>query len=268
MPTLLPKPAELLPNPRPRRARPRPPEQPTDDLVRAARAGDGDATGELYRRTWRQACRVASGFCRPDDADDAAAEGLARALCRLEQLRDPASAEAWLLQCVVRAAVDQSRQRQRHRALGVMASIAGQPAATVESADEAAMGMLERGTMAAAIADLPPAGRRLLLLRYATSTPLRTLASAWQVPEGTLRRQCVEARRHAGQRYLYRQLRPVTDQACARVTNLLCREPYHRPGPRLRRQAVEHLRRCSGCRDRQRELASLLRELGHRLPPG
>ncbi|MGH9126757.1 MAG: RNA polymerase sigma factor [Acidimicrobiales bacterium] len=268
MQTLLASPAEFDPDQRPRRARWRPLEQPTDDLVRAARAGDSDAAGELYRRTWTRARRVATGFCRPDDADDAAAEGLSRALLRLEQLRDPASAEAWLLRCVVRAAIDQSRQLQRHQTLRARAVAVGLASATVEAADEAAMETLDRATMAAAIDDLPPPARRLLLERYGSAIPLRTLASAWQVPEGTIRRQCVDARRHAGQRYLYRQLRPVTDQACARVTNLLCREPYHRPGPRLRRHTIEHLRRCSACRDRQRELACVLRELRYRTPPG
>ena len=267
MPTLAPTPPFPLPTPSTSGARRRPGDCSTDELVRAARAGDSDAAGELYRRTWRCARRVAGSFCRAADADDAVAEGLSRALLRLHQLRDPASAESWLLRSVVRAAIDGSRQHRRQRILGARATFDGQAFATVEPADEAALGAFEREAMAAALAELPAAQRRLLQLRYASGTEVRTIASTSGTPEGTVRRQCVEARRLAGQRFLYHHLRPATDRDCARVTNLLCREPYRRPGPRLRRQATEHLRRCSACRDRQRELSCLLRELGYRRQP-
>jgi hypothetical protein len=83
---------------------------------------------------------------------------------------------------------------------------------------------------------------------------------------GTVSRKCVEARRLAGQRFLGRHLRPAGGD-CAPVAEVLCRQPYRRPSARVRRRTHEHLGRCRACRERQAELAAVLREVGGRPPP-
>lgn len=237
---------------------------PPEELAIAARAGDVDAAGELYRRTRGRARRAAMAYCRADDADDAVAEGLSRALRRLGQLRNPAAVEGWLVRCVVRAAADLARHRRRQQdAEASLFAVAG-PEATVESVAERVMASFERQSMGDAIVGLPPGQRRLLLLRYAADLSVDEIARCLGRPPGTVRRQCVQARRAAGQRFLYLQLRPASAAVCRRVTDNLCRLPYRMPAPRLRRKVSEHLRSCSACRQRQQELQRLITELGYR----
>ncbi len=237
---------------------------PSSELATAAGSGDEEAAGELYRRTQSRARRVACGFCGDADADDAVAEGLFTALRRIGQLRDPAAVEAWMLRCVVRCAIDLARQRRRQAPTeGVAALQDAGPWISGPSAAETAMLALERHSMAEVVQEIPPHLRFLLYLRYEAGLSVQHIASAFGKPPGTVRRQCVEARRSAGQRFLCRHLRPAAGQ-CAVVTAHLCAEPYRRLGARTRRQTTEHLRVCRACRERQAELTTVLTELGFR----
>jgi RNA polymerase sigma factor (sigma-70 family) len=241
------------------------PSRPSSELAVAARAGDTDAAGELYRRTHARARRAALAFCHEADADDAVAEGLSRALHRIDQLADPAAVEGWMVRCVVRAAVDMSRQRQRQRPSGDLAALTERALPASESAADGALAIAERAMMAAAVAELQPRLRLLLHLRYEAGLSVAEVAVALGRPAGTVRRQCVEARRVAGQRFLSRHLRPAQG-LCAHVSALLCQEPYRPLSIRTRRQTVDHLRRCEACRARKAEVATVLSELGYRGP--
>ncbi|MDQ6616807.1 MAG: sigma-70 family RNA polymerase sigma factor, partial [Actinomycetota bacterium] len=218
------------------------------------------AAGELFRRTRSRARRAACAFCCDGDADDAVAEGLTRALRRIGELRDPAAVEAWMVRCVVRSAIDLSRQRRRQPPVEPMDALVDATWAG-ESAAERALSILECDSMAEVVRELQPALRLLLYLRYDAGLSVQHIAVALGKPAGTIRRQCVEARRLAGQRFLGRHLRPAVG-TCARVTEMLCREPYRRPANRVRSRASEHLRGCRACQDRQAELAAVLTELG------
>jgi RNA polymerase sigma factor (sigma-70 family) len=239
------------------------PSRSSAELALAARAGDSDAAGELYRRTQARARRAALAFCHEADADDAVAEGLSRALHRIDQLADPAAVEGWMVRCVVRAAVDISRQRQRQRPSGDVTLLTERALPAGESAADRALASVDRAAMAAAVADLQPGLRLLLHLRYEAGLTVAEVAVVLGRPEGTVRRQCVEARRVAGQRFLSRHLRPAQG-LCAHVSALLCQEPYRPLSTRSRRQAFDHLRRCGACRARKAEVESVLSELGYR----
>jgi RNA polymerase sigma factor (sigma-70 family) len=236
---------------------------PPADLAVAAQSGDMEAAGELYRRVRTRARRAACAFCVEVDADDAVAEGLSVALRRIDQLRDPAAVEGWMIRCVVRSAIDLARQRQRQPPVDAVESRIGGSCPTTESAAERAMAILECNQMGDVVRGLHPGLRLLLYLRYEAGLSVQHIALALGKPPGTVRRQCADARRIAGQRFLSHQLRPAVG-ACAEVTASLCQEPYRRPGTRVRRRTGEHLRRCPACRDRQTELATMLSELGYR----
>lgn len=235
----------------------------SEDLAAAARAGDDDAAGELYRRVRSRARRAARAFCAESDADDAVAEGLSTALRRICQLRDPAAVEAWMVRCVVRCAIDISRRRQRRPSTDPLEAIGECRLPTDASAADVALLAIERDSMAAVVRALHPRARLLLYLRYDAGLSIQHIAAALGKPQGTIRRQCLEARRLAAARFLSGHLRPTVG-TCAGVTAQLCREPYRRPGARVRRRTTEHLRRCRACRDRAAELGSVLAELGHR----
>jgi len=176
-----------------------------------------------------------------------------------------------MVRCVVRAAIDLSRQRQRWVAVDVLSIDArGEFVApsylSVESAAEGALLTFEQAAMAHAVEEVEPGLQLLLRLRYESGLSVEGIAEALGRPAGTVRRQCVEARRRAGQRFLYHHLRPASG-ACVPATRYLCQEPYRRPAHRARRQATEHLSRCRACRERQAELAAVLSELGFRRSP-
>ena len=235
-------------------------------LAVAAQGGDAEAAGELFRRVQGRARQAAMAFCVDSDADDAVAEGLSRALQRIGQLRDAEAVEGWLLRCVVRAAIDLSRQRRRQSPTDAMAELLDLTAAG-ESAAERALEGVDRHAMAEAVQELPSEQRLLLFLRYHAGLSVLHIAAVLGRPAGTVRRQCLEARRAAGQRFLGQQLRPAGG-ACAQATAALCRQPYEKPGARVRRRTSEHLGRCAGCRARRAELDAVLQELGCRRPSG
>ena len=85
-----------------------------DALARAARAGDRDAFGELYRRH-APAVRTAirDNVRDPEDQLDVLQETFARALSRLDTLTRPCQFRAWALQIARHAAIDHRRRRQR-----------------------------------------------------------------------------------------------------------------------------------------------------------
>jgi predicted RNA polymerase sigma factor len=169
-----------------------------------------------------------------------------------------------MIRCVVRAAVDLARRRQRLRLTPSddVDALLERSRPADESAAEGALMLLDRAMVADAVGELPPGPRQLLALRYEAGLSVAHIAVALGRPPGTVRRQCVEARHLAGQRFLARHLRPAIG-VCARMSNVICQEPYRLPSLRARRQAVEHLRRCRPCRDRKAEVAALLRELGY-----
>jgi RNA polymerase sigma-70 factor (ECF subfamily) len=240
--------------------------QSSAQLAVAAQWGAAEAAGELYLRTRTRARRTALAFCHDADADDAVSEGLTRALRRIGQLRDPAAVESWMLRCVVRAAVDLARLRYRQTPTDAVERLTESAMPAGESAAETAIGMLERDAIAAAVDELRPDLRLLLYLRYEAHLSVQHIASALGRPVGTVRRQCVEARRMAGKQFLCRHLRPGMGD-CARVTDVLCQQHYRRPGTRVRRRTTEHLRWCRACRDRQSEVSAVLTELGFRGGP-
>jgi len=233
------------------------------ELVAAARSGDDGAAGELYRRTARRARAAARCFCADADADDAVADGLSRALSRLDQLSDPSAVEAWMIRCAVRAAVDLSRHRQRQSPTGSVEALRQCVLPSVESAADTALTVLDRGAVAMVLRDLPPDDRLLLQLRYHAGFSVRQIAETLGRPDGTVRRQCAEARSMIGQRYLGHQLRPSAGP-CAPIADLMCRAAYRRLSDHSRRRIDQHLRRCRACRDRRRELAELLSEMRRR----
>src|SRR6185437_7644688 len=73
--------------------------QPADDrrLIRAARRGDRDAAGELFRRHWPAAWRAAYGVTgRRAMADDIAADAFERAFAALDRFDERRPFVPWL----------------------------------------------------------------------------------------------------------------------------------------------------------------------------
>jgi RNA polymerase sigma-70 factor (ECF subfamily) len=138
------------------------------EVIRRARAGDGEAFGELYRRFSRRAL----GLCfhllgQREDAEDATAEVFMRLRTALVHYDDSRPFRPWLTGVVVKHCLDRLRRRRRERRLfesdpeGSVPDVepAGSPLASLLAEER-------RATLDAAIATLPESQRVPLVLRY------------------------------------------------------------------------------------------------------
>jgi RNA polymerase sigma-70 factor, ECF subfamily len=235
-------------------------------LALDARDGDREALAELYRRAWPRAL-AAVRTCRGwDEAEDAVAEGFARALDRLDQIREPGAVEAWLTRSALRASVDLARRRRRTQPGGSAAELPVTRGPHAESAAERALMRLEGAAMATSVLQLPDELRRLIQLRYGEGLSVQEIAGLLSVPEGTVRRRCFDASKLLRQRFLRLHLRPAEGE-CAAVTDQLCRAACGPLSALGHRRIEQHLRGCTGCRDRQAELAVAVTQRASRARP-
>jgi RNA polymerase sigma-70 factor (ECF subfamily) len=228
-----------------------------DALAEAAKGGDREAVGELYRRIVSRARRTAAARCDPPDVDDAVSDGFIRALASFEQLRDPAAVERWIMRCISRAAIDLSRRRARLRPCGAAPDLDLERVASSPSAADGALAAIDRLLVRRAVAELPERHRHLLRLRFHDGLSVREIAARSGTPEGTLRRRSMEAARLLEQTLLRSLLTPASGP-CAPITELLCRGARRELPVRSTRKVAAHLRRCPGCAARRDELGELL----------
>jgi RNA polymerase sigma-70 factor (ECF subfamily) len=231
-------------------------------LAHAAQDGDPEALAELFRRVVPKARRVAASYCSRSDLDDAVAEGFARALTRLAQLREPGAVEAWIVRCVVRAATDLARRHSRQLLGGSAADLETRQAHDVRlrplesSAADGALSAIDRLSVKRALARLPEGYRQLLWLRFHAGLSVKDIAQWLSLPEGTARRRCFEATRLLEEQYLIDQLCPASGD-CVQMTALMCRSVRRPLGPTTSRRLDAHLLRCRECRARRKALDEL-----------
>lgn len=161
---------------RPRRARPR-----TDSaLVRSVQAGDEVALGELFRRHWHAAHRAAWLITHdPQAAEDVAQEAFLAALRRIDRFDRHRPFAPWLHRIVVNRAIDSSRARiSRREDVGTGDRIEPQGA----SSDP---GRLDDG-LVRALAELTPEQRAVVVLRHLLGFTPGEIASALDLPRGTV----------------------------------------------------------------------------------
>jgi RNA polymerase sigma-70 factor, ECF subfamily len=231
-------------------------------LAHAAQAGDREALAGLFRRVAPKARRVARSYCSRSDLDDAVAEGFARAVSRLDQLREPGAVEAWIIRCVIRAASDLARRHTRQLLGGSAADLEQRQVYPVhislvqQSAADGAISAIDRLAVKRALARLPEGHRQVLWLRFHAGLSVKDIAQWLSLPEGTARRRCFEATRLLEERYLIDQLCPASG-ACAQMTAFMCRSVRRPLGPTTRRRLEAHLLMCPACRSRRTALDEL-----------
>jgi len=133
--------------------------------------------------------RLAYGWCRdPHTADDLVQDSLERALTRLSNLRDQERLEVWLVRIMHNRHLDLIRARRDHDPIEDAGLAAG---ATPESETE--QEQLARRTRAA-VAQLPPDHRHVLLLVDLQEFTYAEAAAALGVPIGTVMSRLSRAR--------------------------------------------------------------------------
>src|SRR5256885_6164296 len=160
------------------------PEQDEAALVARVRAGDRAAFGVLAERYAGVARRVARAVLGdPDDADDAAQDGLLSALVKLDQYDPRRPFGPWLLRIVANAATDRRRRRKVRRVEQLdPALVAGgaRPDATTE----------QRALSERLLAALPPLSHRRRvagLLFFAGGYSPAQIPGILRLPRGALR---------------------------------------------------------------------------------
>src|SRR5881396_1725169 len=162
------------------------------DLVARALAGDRAAFGLLVERYAGVARRVARAVLGdPDDADDAAQDGLLSALVKLEQYDPRRPFGPWLLRIVANAATDRRRRRKVRQAEPLDPALAaGGPRPDTVAERRELSEQLRR-----ALAELPERRRIAVVLFDVEGYAHAEIAHILGIPEGTVRSEVFHARR-------------------------------------------------------------------------
>lgn len=162
----------------------------TRELVRRARAGDAQAFEALVRGHYRAAYATALALTgTPMDAEDVVQDGFIRALEHLDEC-DPDRFGPWLLS-IVRNRAHNVRDRERVRAAE---PVDGVQVAGRSRADRRAERAELRGALEAALADLPPVQREVVLLHDLEGWKHREIAEALEISEVMARQHLFKAR--------------------------------------------------------------------------
>ncbi len=166
-------------------------EEPTENVVRAAAAGDPIAFERLVRHYEPHVRRFLAHFLGDATlAEDVAQEAFVRVYRGLPGFGFRSSFSTWLFQVARNAALDALRSRQRRDRLAeaVTPARAEEVAARTAAPDGAA-------EVAAALASLPAAPREALLLVEVYGLTYREAATVLGTAEGTVKSRVFAARR-------------------------------------------------------------------------
>ena len=169
-----------------------------ESLISLARLGDRLAQGELFRRHWGEAYRVAYRLLGNDqDAQDATQECMIKALAHLENFDGRSRFRTWLLRIVTNAAFDSGRRRKRRAtlSLGTAESDSGRFEPSVE--DDPALALKRRDlrkTLDDALGKIPPKPRATFVLFAEAGLSYEEIAEVQEIPIGTVMSRIYNAR--------------------------------------------------------------------------
>ncbi len=160
-------------------------------LVAAARAGDQTAFATLVRRYQGIVFAVAYRLLGDRDAaEDVTQEAFVRAYFSLDRLRGD-NFRAWVLRIASNAALDQLRAAGRRRQVPLELAPERPVEPTVSSAVEH-LGLVE--ALEAALAQLPPEQRAVVVLADVEGLPNDEVATILALPVGTVKSRLARAR--------------------------------------------------------------------------
>ncbi|HEX6026127.1 MAG TPA: RNA polymerase sigma factor [Solirubrobacter sp.] len=147
-------------------------------LVRSAQRGDGEAIDELFRRHWPAVHRAAWLVVHDAAAaEDIAQEAFLSALRALDRFDRRRPLGPWLHRIVVNRAIDFSRARAlRHETAGEALPEAAAPDSARDVGDD----------IVAALADLGPEHRAVVVLRHLLGYTPGEIAAMLELPRGTV----------------------------------------------------------------------------------
>jgi RNA polymerase sigma-70 factor (ECF subfamily) len=158
------------------------------ELVEAAQRGNREAFAELVRSHHRRAYAVARAIVLDHhDAEDAVQDGFLHAYRALARFRTGEPFGAWVHRIVANAALDLQRRRKVRRTSVLLDSVA-LPFRDPAESDEL------RRRLAAALAELPPRQRAVIVLHDVEGFRHAEIGDMLGIPEGTARSDLHHAR--------------------------------------------------------------------------
>ena len=158
-----------------------------DELIRRAKAGEGEAYAVLVRRHQQVAFRTAYAVCGDAaEAEDATQEAFVKAYRTLGRFRAGEPWRPWLLQIVANEARNRRRSEGRRRHLVTRVGHSG-AATEAPPPDVAVLLRDERSALARAIARLDPPHREVVVLRHLLDLSEAECAAVLGVPKGTVK---------------------------------------------------------------------------------
>jgi len=167
-----------------------------DDVVAAARSGDREAFAALVRATYDRTYTLAYRLTgSEEDARDVVQDAYLRAYRALPGFRGDAQVTTWLYRITANCAASQlgRRRRHHHEPLDLVVETAD-PAPATDPADRAVAADL-RATLEAAVAELPPRLRAVLVLRDVYDLPHEAIAAELGISETAAKVRLHRARR-------------------------------------------------------------------------
>jgi RNA polymerase sigma-70 factor (ECF subfamily) len=183
-----------------------------DDVVAAARSGDREAFAALVRATYDRTYTLAYRLTgSEEDARDVVQDTYLRAYRALPGFRGDAQVTTWLYRITANCAATQMgrRRRHHHEPLDLVVE-APDPAPAADPAERAVAADLCT-TLEAAIAELPPRLRAVLVLRDVYDLPHDAIAAELGITE-----TAAKVRLHRARRVLKARCFPDRREAAAR----------------------------------------------------
>lgn len=180
-----------------------------DELVDAARQGDGGAFGELVRRTSAETFTLARRLVSDeDDARDVVQEAYLRAYRSIGKFRGDAQFSTWLYRITANCASTHLGRRRRHRHDELDEDLDVADTKPEHDPAVAADASLLRHRLEAAIAELPPRLRAVVVLRDIYDLNHAEIADELNISESA-----AKVRLHRARRRLRTQVFPLGIEA-------------------------------------------------------
>ena len=183
------------------------------ELVTAAKAGDAEAYRELVRATYADAYTLAYRLTgNEEDARDVVQEAYLRAYKGLKRFRGDAAFNTWMYRITANCASTLLARRSKgsHEELNAEDPVADErPEADPEAMAEAGY---VRDRMTAALAELPPRLRAVVVLRDIYDLPHEAIAAELGISQ-----EAAKVRLHRARRKLRERLFPMPGEERARA---------------------------------------------------
>lgn len=179
-----------------------------DDLVARAREGDRQAFDELVRRTSADTYTLAYRLTgNAEDARDVVQEAYLRAYRGLARFRGDAQFTTWLYRITANCASTMLTRRKRHRHEELTDETPLADDDLDYSPEARAEAQLFRGELEAAVGELPPKLRAVVVLRDVYELPHEAVAAELGISE-----TAAKVRLHRARKKLRERLYPTRDE--------------------------------------------------------